>query len=51
MSNFHVMVLLFEDLLLLLHHHHHHHHERNQGLGLKTCSFKAQDVLCPSIFV
>jgi hypothetical protein len=33
----------------LYHHHHHrrrrhhrHHHERNQGLGLKTCSFKAQ---------
>jgi hypothetical protein len=27
----------------------HHHNERNQGLGLKTCSFKAQGVLGLSI--
>jgi hypothetical protein len=29
----------------------HHHHEHNQGLGLKTCSFKAQGVLGLAIFV
>jgi hypothetical protein len=28
-----------------------HHNEHNQGLGLKTCSFKAQGVLGLSIFV
>jgi hypothetical protein len=38
-------------------HHHrrrrrrHHHHQHNQGLGLKTRSFKAQGVLGLSIFV
>jgi hypothetical protein len=29
-----------------------HHHEHNQGLGLKTCSFKAQGVQntkCPNL--
>jgi hypothetical protein len=35
-----------------VHHHHHHHHHHNsehgQGLGLKTCSFEAQGVPCPS---
>jgi hypothetical protein len=30
---------------------HHHHNEHNQGLGLKTCSFKAQGVFGLSIFV
>jgi hypothetical protein len=30
---------------------HHHHHQHNQGLGPKTCSFKAQGVLGLSIFV
>jgi hypothetical protein len=29
----------------------HHHNGHNQGLGLKTCSFKAQSVLGVSIFV
>jgi hypothetical protein len=29
----------------------HHHNEHNQGLGLKTCSFKAQGVLGLSIFI
>jgi hypothetical protein len=29
----------------------HHHNEHNQGLGLKTCSFKAQGALGVSIFV
>jgi hypothetical protein len=29
----------------------HRHNEHNQGLGLKTCSFKAQGVLGLSIFV
>jgi hypothetical protein len=29
----------------------HHHKEHNQGVGLKTCSFKAQGVLGLSIFV
>jgi hypothetical protein len=28
--------------------HHHHHSEHGQGLGLKTCSFEAQGVPCPS---
>jgi hypothetical protein len=28
-----------------------HHNEHNQGLGLKTCSFKAQGILGFSIFV
>jgi hypothetical protein len=32
-------------------HHHHHRNEHNTGLGLKTCSFKAQGVLGLSIFV
>jgi hypothetical protein len=31
--------------------HNSHHHEHNQGLGLKTCSFKGQGVLGLSIFV
>jgi hypothetical protein len=31
--------------------HHHHHSEHGQGLGLKTCSFKAQGVHGLSIFV
>jgi hypothetical protein len=29
----------------------HHHHEHNQGLGLETCSFKAQIVRGLSSFV
>jgi hypothetical protein len=29
----------------------HYHNEHNQGLGVKTCSFKAQGVLGLSIFV
>jgi hypothetical protein len=29
----------------MYHHHHNHHNEHKQGLGLKTCSFKAQRVL------
>jgi hypothetical protein len=28
-----------------------HHNEHNQGLGLKTCSFKAQGVLIVYVFV
>jgi hypothetical protein len=31
--------------------HHHDDNERNQGLGLKTCSFKAKGVLGLSIFI
>jgi hypothetical protein len=31
--------------------HHHHHNKHNQGLGLKTCSFKAEGVLGLSIFL
>jgi hypothetical protein len=31
--------------------HHHRHTEHNQGVGLKTCFFKAQGVLGLSIFV
>jgi hypothetical protein len=30
---------------------HHHHSEHGQGLGLKTCSFEAQGVPGPSIFL
>jgi hypothetical protein len=30
---------------------HHHHNEHGQGLGLKTCSFKAQGVPGPSILL
>jgi hypothetical protein len=29
----------------------HHYNEHNQGLGLKTCSFKAQGVLGLSTFI
>jgi hypothetical protein len=35
----------------MLYCHHHHHHERNSGLGLRTCSYKAQAVPDLSIFV
>jgi hypothetical protein len=33
------------------HNNNYYHNEHNQGLGLKTCSFKAQSVICLSIFV
>jgi hypothetical protein len=46
-----VVSLKFVDPHISHHHHHHHHNESNQGLGLKTCSFKAQCVLGLSIFV
>jgi hypothetical protein len=34
-----------------VHHHHRRQQQHNQGLGLKTCSFKAQCVPGLSIFV